>query len=41
MDLAGLETLVFIATDKAATARFADIEEALTAALHRTSDCAG
>jgi ribonuclease P protein component len=39
-DLAGIETLVFIATDKAATAPRDLLMEAMTAALRRASDCA-
>jgi len=40
VDLTTIETLVLVATDKAATAPFADIKGALTAALRRASGCA-
>ena len=39
--LNGIATLVFIATDKAATADYAEIKEAMTAALRSISDHRG
>ncbi len=37
-DVAELQTLVFVATERAAKARFADLKDALDAALRRASD---
>ena len=38
-DLSGIETLVFIASSRAAVARYSDIRKTLHAELHRISDC--
>jgi len=40
IDLSGIEALVFIATDRAATESFADVKSALVAALRDASDTA-
>ena len=37
-DLSGIETLVFVATDRAATARYSDIRDALHELLRAISD---
>ncbi len=37
-ELRGIETLIFVASDRAATARYSDIEHALHAELRRISD---
>lgn len=37
-DLSGIETLVFVASHRAATARYSDIRQTLHAELHRIAD---
>lgn len=41
LDLQGIETLVFIATERAATGHYTEIRESLTAALQSVSDQTG
>lgn len=40
-DLSGIETLVIVASDRAATARYLEVRDALWVALRRTSDRVG